>query len=341
MAGEVTEVLCFEPGERPVFCLTFTNGEKLVVKSEIRTGSGHADQSIPLAGAMMGQVSPTVQVEMLDKSEFVSLRTLIQFPGRFRPTQNAEATREYLELCTSEEAQPGSAWYKMPFVGQLKDITKGTPGLMLLRLKKPPALFSFGKIVAVDQFIGNNDRFNAMGELVNEGNLLFQQIDGTISPVGLDFFQAQGQAANLLVGPPDWGKNARGKYEYIWGGENLLHENNIRFFADRAIESLNAYFSKQNIRRITLFGPDDALEFANGMKEGIRELKQFLLMRGLPEGVRIRMDKLGWPYNANLPARPVKPAPLFKPARPGAKRPGPTIAGTLLAPVREGTRMAA
>jgi hypothetical protein len=59
MAGEVTEVLCFEPGERPVFCLTFTNGEKLVVKSEIRTGSGHADQSIPLAGAMMGQVSPT------------------------------------------------------------------------------------------------------------------------------------------------------------------------------------------------------------------------------------------------------------------------------------------
>ena len=29
LAREVREVLCFEPGERPVFCLTFTNGEEL------------------------------------------------------------------------------------------------------------------------------------------------------------------------------------------------------------------------------------------------------------------------------------------------------------------------
>ena len=209
------------------------------MKAEIRTSSGHANQSIPLAGAMMRQVSPKVTVEMLDDTEFRELEQLPRSPERFRPLQNAEAARD-LELYTSAEAKPLNAYYKMPFVDQLKDITKGSPALMLLRLKRPPALFSFGKIVAVDQFIGNNDRFNAMGELVNEGNLLFQQIDGNITPVGLDFFQAQGEAANLLVGPPENRPMGRGKYcAYVWGGENLLNENNIRFFAERAIKSLN------------------------------------------------------------------------------------------------------
>lgn len=68
------------------------------------------------------------------------------------------------------------SWYKMNFVNSLKDVkakSQVNPGLMLLRLKKAPFLYVLGKIVAVDQFIGNSDRFNAMGELVNPGNLLF------------------------------------------------------------------------------------------------------------------------------------------------------------------------
>jgi hypothetical protein len=325
LAREVKEGLCFEPGERPVFCLTFTNGEKLVVKAEIRTGNGHADQSIPLAGAMMRQVSPSVKVEMLNDQEFRELGLLPNYPERFRPLQNSAASREYLELYTSAEAKPMNSFYKMPFVDQLTDITKTSPSLMLLRLKKPPTLFSFGKIVAVDLFIGNNDRFNAMGELVNEGNLLFQQIDGNITPMGLDFFQAQGQAANLLVAPPDNLKVGGGKFKYTWGGENLLNENNIQFFADKAIKSLNSYFSQQNMRQIrTLFDQDDVLEFADGMREGINGLKQFLATRGgLPEGVRIRMDRLNWPYDANIPARPSQPAPFrFKTATPRVNRAG-------------------
>ncbi len=278
----------------------------------------------------MRQVSSAVKVEMLDDNEFRELRKLPQYPERFRQPKNAEAAREYLELYTSPEAVPLNAYYKMPFADQLSDITKGTPALTLLRLKKPPALFSFGKIVAVDLFIGNNDRFNAMGELVNAENLLFQQIDGNITPVGLDFFQAQGEAANLLVGPPDHQVISAKKrvFKYLWGGENLLNENNLRFFAEKAINSLNDYFSQQNMRQVrTLLGPDDVAEFVNGMREGIRDLKQFLATRGgLPEGVRIRMDKLNWPYNPALPARPSKPAPYYKPANAnGNRRPGLTI----------------
>ena len=194
--------------------------------------------------------------------------------------------------------KPLNAYYKMPFVSQLKDLTKTSPALMLLRLKKPPALFSFGKIVAVDLFIGNNDRFNAMGDLVNEGNLLFQQIDGNITPVGLDFFQAQGEAANLLVGPPDNIPSGKGKFKYVWGGENLLHENNIRFFAENAIKSLNTYFSQQNMRQVrTVFDHNDVLEFANGMKEGVKGLKQFLATRG---GLVPRASKSVWTDSIGL-----------------------------------------
>jgi hypothetical protein len=319
VAHEIKEVFCFQPGERPVFLLTFTNNEKLVVKAEIKTGNQHANHSIPLGASMMNQVSPQVEIEMLDDKEFRELGQLPHSPEIFRPLNNSEPTRAYLELYTSPEAVPINAYYKMKFVEKLQDISKGTPALMLLRLKKPPALFTFGKIVAIDLFIGNSDRFNAMGELVNEDNLLFQQIDGNITPVGLDFFQAQGEAANLLVGPPENRPMGGGKFNYVWGGENLLNENNMRFFAERAIQSLNNYFANQNLRRIrTLFGQDEILEFANGMREGVNELKRYLLTRGgLPEGVKIRMDKLNWPYDANAQAQPTNPAPFrFKTAKP-------------------------
>ena len=63
------------------------------------------------------------------------------------------------------------------------------------------------------------------------------------------------------------------------------------------------------------------------MKEGVKDLKLFLATRGgLPEGVKMRMDQLRWPYNPDLPARPTQPAPFrFRTATPRANRPGPTI----------------
>ena len=305
VANEVTEVICFEPGERPVFCLTFSSGQKLVVKAEIKTQSGHASQSIPLAGAMMRQVSKTLEVELLDDNEFVALRTLTQSPNLFRPPQQAVATREYLELYTAPENKIFNVFVKMPFFSNISDMSKIRPRIMLVMLKKRPALFSFGKIVAVDQFNGNNDRFNAMGELVNEGNLIFERNNnGEITPVGLDFFQAQGEAANLVERPPEPQVLRKGFVKILWGGHNLENELNIRYFSERVIQSLNEYFRGKN-PNITLLGEDDELEFVNGMKAGIRDLKTFLSMRGgLPEGVKVRMDRLKWPYNNAVPSRP-------------------------------------
>jgi hypothetical protein len=329
LAGEIREVMCFEPGERPVFCLTFSNGDKLVAKGEIRTGSRHADRSIPLAGMMMKQVSPSMQVEMLGDRELAALETLAQNPQRFRPPDPA-ASQRYLKDLMGPDGKALFAWYKMPFFGRLHNAeskAKKNPGLMLLKLKTPPFLLILGKIVAVDQFIGNYDRFTPMGKLQNPGNLLFHEGDGTPTPLGLDFFEAQGEAANLLEPPPDHTRDKDGRVEYKWGGENLLHETNMRFFADRAVASMNDFFRESSTRGIGLLGALEALQFADGMREGVRDLKQFLASRpGLPEGVTARMSKLNWPYMP-APARPEKPAPLASPNRPRPFKTANPIAG--------------
>lgn len=318
IAGEIKEVMCFEPGERPVFCVTFSNGDKLVVKGELRTGSRHADKSIPLAGMMMKQVSPALTVEMLAERELTALGTLAQNPQRFRKP-NPAAAQQYLKELMGPEGKAFFSWYKMPFFGRLGNAeskAQKNPGLMLLRLKAPSFLHTLGKIVAVDQFIGNYDRFTPAGKLQNPGNLLFQEENGVPTPLGLDFFEAQGEAANLLEPPPDHSRHRDGTIEYKWGGENLLHETNMRFFANLAIASMNEFFRDSRTRGISLLGSTEALQFGDGMREGVRDLKQFLAARpGLPEGVTARMTKLNWPYTP-APARPDKPAPMASPHRP-------------------------
>lgn len=79
----------------------------------------------------------------------------------------------------------------------------------------------------------------------------------------------------------------------IWGGENLLNENNIRFFAARVAESLKEYFQDKQIRGIPLLGANETLAFVDGVKQGILDLKRFLCIRpGLPDGVTARMNRL-------------------------------------------------
>jgi hypothetical protein len=326
IAGDVKEILCFEPGARPVWLVTFNNGEKLVVKAEIKTDTNHANQNIPVIGMMMNRVSPSLQVEMLDDREFTALDNLKHQADRFRPIEAATESQEYLKLYLSAEGRGLNAYYKMPFFQDLGNIKKslenGGVRLMLLQLKQPPALFTLGKIAAVDQFIGNYDRFNQMGDVVNAENFLFQKIGTTVTPIGLDFYQAQGEAANLMTPPPDHTSHVPDKgprqgktvVKYVWGGENLLNENNIRFFAANAMKNLNEHFQECQVHRmpLRLLDEPDILEFGNGMIAGTLELKRFLGVKmGLPDGVTARMYKLHWPYNP-APDRPSTPAPVFR-----------------------------
>lgn len=322
LAGEINEILCFEVGERPVWRLTFTDQEKLVVKAEIKTTTNNANQNIQSGGMLMRTATPRMEVELLVEPEFEALAKVAQDANRFRPPKEATASQEYLQLYLSGDARAVNAYYKMPFftgVGSIEStVKKRGAGLMMLQLRQPPALFMLGKIAAVDQFIGNFDRFDAMGEIVNIGNFLFDKGDGgAITPIGLDFYNAQGEASNLVNPPPDntMQVNSNGKkiMRYAWGGENLLNENNIRFFAHNAMMNLNGEFLTMQPGRVQvhLFDPPEITEFGNGMLAGVQELKRFLSSKpGLPNGVRARMDKLGWPYDP-APPRPSTPAPIF------------------------------
>ncbi len=57
-----------------------------------------------------------------------------------------------------------------------------------------------GKGRAVDLFCGNKDRFDATGQIVNPGNIFFKRNeDKSYTPVGIDFFEAQGEFAKMTL----------------------------------------------------------------------------------------------------------------------------------------------
>ncbi len=296
-AAEVARIKAFEPGKRPVFQLTFTDGDNLVIKAEV-LNDRDADTMIPLMAKMMKQVSPQVKGKILTDAEYRALVALCQDRGKF----SNEASQKYLALMTEPQARQLFSYYKMPFVTNLTDFEKVAQehgvGYMLLQLDHE-ALFILGKIVAVDLFIGNTDRFGANGKVRNVGNLLFQSSNGKFTPIGLDFYEAQGFASNLMVNSPEDEYGRDGKRTDQWFGMILSTQGRMRDFATKAIAGLNEQFNAfqdTTATPLTLLNSIDAKEFGSGMVKGADELKQFLGSRGgLPDGVRERMTRLGWP----------------------------------------------
>jgi hypothetical protein len=308
--AEVARIKAFEPGERPVFQLTFTDGDNLVVKAELRAGR-EANAMIPLMAKMMKQVSPQVKGKILVDAEFTALTTLSQDPGKF---PDDDASQKYLALMIEPQARQLFSHYKMPFVANLTDFEKVAKNRgaahMLLQLDHE-ALFNLGKIVAVDLFIGNHDRFAPSGKVQNVGNLLFQSSNGKFTPIGLDFYEAQGGASNLMKDSPQDVYDNSGTRTSQWPGMILRGEPLMRDFARKAIDGLNERFNEfqgTSSTPLALLNWVDATAFGNGMVKGALQLKEFLASRGgLPPGVRERMQRLGWPLPP--PDRPTTAPP--------------------------------
>jgi hypothetical protein len=306
--SEIAKVKCFEPGERPVFLLRFTNGESLVVKAESNSNGRNADAIIPLMAKMMKQVSPQVKATILSGAE---MNALVALSGDLAKFRGQDESRKYLELYVTEGRQM-FAFYKMPFVENLTDFdkvtTKVSAAFMFMQLDTV-ALHQLGKIVAVDLFIGNHDRFTPDGRVQNAGNLLFQSSNGRLTPIGLDFYEAQGIASDLHDSSPEDTYGRNGKRTFQWAGMVLQSEMHIRCYAGLAIKGLNGEFAKlQGNSSVELLKHTDVIAFANGMLEGMRALRDFLQFRGgLPSGVAERMRRLGWSA-----ARPTTPPPPFQ-----------------------------
>lgn len=290
-----------------MFLLTFRNGDKLVVKWESRGGEGRnaaAESNIRWAAKMMKQVDSQIKARFLTSAELASLDTASKAGIAIFDTPESRA---YLELMTEADAQRFFAVYKMPYVSNLTDVkakaNKNELASMLLQLDDE-ALNTLGKIVAVDLFNGNVDRFDHDGQLTNEGNLLFQSSNGKLTPIGLDYYEAQGAASNLDASPPT-----------PWVGMNLLNESAMRNYAQKAIDGLNGKFQKlhdASLPPLQLLKSSDAKSFANGIVIGARTLRAYLGQKsGLPTGVLERMKLLIWPLPP--PARPGTLPPRWEP----------------------------
>jgi hypothetical protein len=281
---------------RPVFLLNFKDGSKLVVKAEIRSMIGKSTpQSVQWGGHMMKQVSNPIEAAALTETEMRILRNLGVW--KYCNGQIGERTREYLiDLMKSGLF----SFFKMPFLANLRALdtmlAKNRGAKVLAKLRNDRSvLVGLGQIVAVDLFIGNGDRFGSTGRVVNEGNVIFQKnADKTYTPVGLDFFQAQGQAANLYKAPPD-----------DWAGVILgtqVQSSRLTQFATNAIDSLNEVFANALAGTITAQDLMSSIcigRFTAGLREGAATLQAFLRQKmdageRLPSGVVTRMALLGW-----------------------------------------------
>ena len=270
-------------GSRPVFKLTFYDGEVLIVKAEGRTEAGAKD-SISLGGKLMALMSNASASEIISDGEW----------GELYSIANRKETLDHYYLLDIMRAMYNGGYmfvfHKMAFIDNLRDAEglqeAGKGHKVLTKLKEGDACVTLGKILACDRFMSNNDRFNKDGGIVNKGNIIFQkQADSTYVPLGLDFYQACVDASNMTKPPPNDN----------WGGMVLLNDAAMSEYATACIDSLNDEFG-QDVAWENKMAPAHAHKIHRGMKEGRDALRDHLKRNQarLPDGAIERMKKLKW-----------------------------------------------
>lgn len=299
-------------GTRPVFLISFTDGSQVVLKAEMADTQRPLTaqkSSVFIAGLHSG-MSSDLGVSGVSRGELANLALA---PLGTYDHSVPQIAQNYL-YGLIVEAGKMFEWYTMNYFTALKSLedqveknkdqqnmAKVGAYKLALKLKSDKAMLAqLGMIVAVDLFSGNEDRFNASGHIVNKGNIVFQKnADKTYSPLGVDFFDAQKEAANLYKQVSDATR---------WSGMVLVDPQKIRAFATQAIGELNQMFSAA----ITPIGmpPEGVLgmteinAFADAIQAGADSLRKSLqkttrLGGKLPGGVTQRMELLGWQWQAS------------------------------------------
>ncbi|MES2185664.1 MAG: hypothetical protein V4505_14015 [Pseudomonadota bacterium] len=297
-------------GTRPVFRLTFDDGTQRVLKAELVNDPGHEAKVMKTAkfiGDLHSGVSTDLDIQPFSKQDEAELKTIT--PEQIeRDTQKATVSGYLADLVDSKMF----VFYTMVLFklkdldGKLKSTEKKREGgeedmtkLGAYKLAKrmctdTQLLVELGKVIAVDLFSDNKDRFDKDGRVVNAGNIMFRKnLDKTYTPVGVDFFDAQNSNAQMyapLARPEDW------------GGTILVDHGKIDVFASKAIMSLNAALGAAIAPHVmpaeALMGGVEVKNLARGLASGAEELRRMLLnrqkTRGVPSGVSSRMALLGW-----------------------------------------------
>lgn len=294
---------------RPVFLAELTNGNKLVVKAELVNSNHefHVQFSVRWGSKMMKQVSSDVHVHELSLVERQALASLPD--SKFTdasPTTNVPVSkaRQYLqELINALAAKKTMfAWFKMDFVDNLTHlqemVEKGNGILALGILKDKDVMEKLGKIVAVDLFLNNSDRFRSDGTLGGANNIFLKQVQGGYDVVGLDFYNAGSSNANIVLNPkPNPAPNQQ------WTGHILNNDVQLNAFATACVKGINDFFVSELPKAKTPYNSSHLLStafsspiFFRGLKNGRNDLQAYLKSKSVKilPGMSERVRQLNW-----------------------------------------------
>ena len=303
--SNITGMTCLE--NRPVFFLKL-NGSlvtNLVVKGEgdgVAALGAHAETSIKWGAKLMKHVNSTdVNTKIMTAAEVLAFKTagLLLIPlGMARPRLNL--------------AIPGPpyTWTKMPFVDGMSSAEFWNDDLgdngnwdakpakkNIVKMSDDAFWTDLGKVVAVDIFNGNADRFDIKsGFWQNKGNIMFLPA-GQTAVIGLDTFDPNARGLHDLRSPLDFtNMQTRIEFQHLLfltdAGERLK-------FAKACVTSvgteLKKAFKNRNFVTLRTQGPqgpvdvqievakmdtlfaDYAPTFAEGIAAGAIQLKANLL----------------------------------------------------------------
>jgi len=205
--------------DHPVYFLT-VRGMKVVVKGEAKGSTGHdrTDQdtatSIKWGSKLMKNVNDSqVNTKIMDQAEVNAF--LYAARPKFKPLPPIPGSgiaptpppKQYLNV--SAAGAQNYTWVKMPVVDGLTDadftkkvrgFTTPIPGKVreqIVKFTDETLWPSLGKVLAVDIFNGNNDRFDiGTGRWINYGNVMF--VDQGSRVIGLDTFDPNTKKSNLV-----------------------------------------------------------------------------------------------------------------------------------------------
>lgn len=216
---------------RPVYFLRLNGSTtpNLVVKGDKPVMSNSVesdiDSSIKWGSKLMKNVNNTsVNTKIMTPNEIVVFKQFVA--GAF---PQGSIQRDYVG-----PGAPAYKWVKMPYVAGLSDADwDDDRNNAIAIIKRNIARFSdeqvwydLGKILAVDTFNGNNDRFDLTnGDWVNTGNVMFVPNSPT-KVVGLDTYDPYSNQSNLAK---------VGGYEEL---RKLVDPNQRRTFAIACVKSV-------------------------------------------------------------------------------------------------------
>lgn len=297
--GQIQAIQDLNPQVQPVFRVTLATPAgpvDLVVKQEMGSAThGKPADRYTMTAELMHLVSSVAKAEVLDNNEADALK------------RSPHATAYMKQLF----GQPYTFWVKMKFkqgLGDLQSIASGAAGFspsqiadlqnLVPKLVNNTAFWmSFGRIVAVDVFVGNRDRISwspkkSRANLQNPGNVFVKfDANGNVKKaIGLDFFEGLNSMAYVetILSMKDWERFCL---------PPLKDQNHARTLASDVVAEIVAHVAQGGI--VANYGTQEEVSFLMGFNAGIQMIKlhcisQLQSNKPLPGGVRARAGSLGW-----------------------------------------------